>query len=487
MKRYLSLLLLIALFLTACTSLAEMPTSTATENGEVATEAPTATPTEEPVAVLTICTIGLPESAFPYDGKNPVTKQNLLALIQREAFPKAESGMDGAILAQIPTQENGGIVLRAVNAQLGEKIVDANGDLLVLKAGVTVRPSGCRSADCAITWDGTEPLSMDQMVVSFEINDGLTWSDGMLLLASDSVFSFTLASDPGTPGLQLMESRTASYTAEEDNLVLWTGVPGFTTSEIEELFWQPLPSHLFAADALWENIAVDPSWSATMASLGVYQVGAWTEDSIQLVRNDYYGGEAVDYGEITLQVIPDLDDALAAFSAGACDVLDQSYHLERDVETVASLQADPETTLLVEQTDSWLQLAFGITPASYDEYYNPLYGDRPDFFGDARTRWAIASCLDREAIQEAVYAGLAELWPSFVSADESTLSTEEELVRDPTRAAQLLEAVGWVDHDLNPETPLQAWYVSNIPTNTTFSINLYVDSSALSQLIAAIV
>ena len=85
---------------------------------------------------------------------------------------------------------------------------------------------------------------------------------------------------------------------------------------------------------------------------------------------------------------------------------DQSYHLERDAETVASLQADPEATLLVEQTSSWLQVAFGIKPASYDEYYNPLYGDRPDFFGDSRTRQAIASCLDREAIQEAIYAGL---------------------------------------------------------------------------------
>ena len=83
--------------------------------------------------------------------------------------------------------------------------------------------------------------------------------------------------------------------------------------------------------------------------------------------------------------------------------------------------------------------------------------------------------------------GWAEPWPSYVSADETTVATEDQLVRDPAKAAQLLEAVGWRDHDLNPETPLQAWYVSNIPTNTTFSINLDVDSSALSQLIAAIV
>ena len=284
-----------------------------------------------------------------------------------------------------------------------------------------------------------------------------------------------------------MESRTAGYTAEDDGTILWAGVPGFTTSEIIALFWQPLPSHLFGTGATWDGVSSDPLWSAGMPSLGAYRVGTWTGDSLQLVRNEVYSGMDVEYSEIDFKLIPDRDNALDAFSAGICDVLDQSYHLERDAETVASLQADPEATLLVEQTSSWLQLAFGIKPVSYDEYYNPLYGDRPDFFGDTRTRQAIASCLDREAIQEAVYAGLAEPWPSFVSTDETTVTPEDQLVRDPGKTAQFLEAVGWRDHDLNPETPLQAWYVSNIPTNTTFSINLDVDSSALSQQIAAIV
>ncbi len=478
MKRTLSLLLLVALFLAACTSSAQTPTTAATENTVVTTAAPTATPTEEPITVLNICTASLPESAFPYDGRNLITKQNLLALTQREIFPGADGSTDAALLSELPAQENGGITLQSAYVSVGETVVDANGDLVVLKAGVMVRPSGCRSTECAISWDGTEALYLDQMVVRFQLTDGLTWSDGTPLKAIDSVFSFDLASDPQAPGLQWMESRTAGYTAESDSVVLWMGVPGFTTAEIEALFWQPLPSHLFAADATWASVSADPRWSAELASLGVYQLAVWTADSLQLVKNHYYTTDDAAYGEIQIRVIPDLENALAAFSNGTCDVLDQSYHLERDADTVATLQADPEAALLVEQTSSWSQLAFGIKPASYDEYYNPVYGDRPDFFGDARTRQAIASCLDREAIQEAVFAGLAELWPSFVSGDETTLSMEEQLVRDPQKVAQLLEAVGWRDHDLNPDTPLQAWYVYGIPTNTTFNINLYVDSSA---------
>ncbi|MBG0786305.1 MAG: hypothetical protein H0S79_14505, partial [Anaerolineaceae bacterium] len=237
MKRHLSLFLLVTLFLAACTNTTQTPTAGLTEGTEMATAVPTATPTEEPITVLNVCTASLPESAFLYDGQNPVTKQNLLTLTQREVFPNSEDSNGAALLSETPTQENGGITLQGVNVSLGETVVDANGDLVVLKTGVTVRPSGCRSTECAISWDGTEALSLDQMVVRFQLADGVTWSDGAPLTAADSVFSFDLASDPQTPGLQWVESRTAAYTAESDSVVLWTGVPGFTTSEIEALFW----------------------------------------------------------------------------------------------------------------------------------------------------------------------------------------------------------------------------------------------------------
>lgn len=487
MKRSLNLLLLVGLLLTACMP-AENPPATATsavQTTEIAVETPA--PTEEPVNVLKVCTKSLPYGLFPYDGMNTVAKQNLLALIQREAFPPDGDVSGAAIFTEVPTQENGGIELQPVNVALGETIVDANGDLAVLKAGVMVRPSGCRSGDCALTWDGTEALSMDRMAVRFHLAEGLTWSDGTPLMASDSVASFELASDPDAPGLRWVENRTDRYTAENEYEILWTGVPGFSTANIEDLFWQPVPPYPFAADAAWDVIAGDPIWSDLIISLGPYQMGAWTDDNKKLVRNEFYNGPDLEYGEINFKLVPNREDALAAFSDGTCDLLDQSYHFEQDEEALSALQADPESVVLVEQTSSWSQLVFGIKPASYDDYYNPAVGDRPDLFGDARTREAIATCLDREAIQEVVYAGLAELWPSFVSPAESTLSAEQQLVHDSAQAIQLLEAVGWRDHDLDPSTPLQAWYVPNIPVNTSFNIALYVDPSTLSQQVAALV
>ena len=487
MKRSISLFLLILVFLAACAPSAT-PTPEATTAATEEVVAPTPTPSPEPVAVLNVCTAALPAGLFPYDGRNPNIKQALLDWTQPGL--SAEASDQPTLLAAWPTEENGGISLQAVEVQTGELVVDADGKLTTLKSGVVIRPSGCRSSDCAVTWDGTQALSMDQMSVTFQLQDGLSWSDGTPLTAQDSVFSFGLASDPSAPGLQWAESRTSSYTAQAADEILWVGWPGFTTADIESLFWQPLPAHLFTADADWYDIANDPIWAAPMATLGRYQVTEWREDGIQLAQNDQTSAaemSGLPYGEITLGVIPDLADAVAALADGTCDVLDASYHLERNAETLSEMAANADLRVLTAQTDSWMQLVFGIQPASYDEFYNPLYGDRPDFFGDARTRQAIGACLDREAIRAAVYGDLAALWPSFVSQSDSTLTAEQGLVNDPALGAQLLEAVGWRDHDLDPATPLQAWYIGNIPVGTAFSLSLYVDSSAISQQVAAII
>ena len=67
-----------------------------------------------------------------------------------------------------------------------------NDDVVVTLAnGEVVRPAGCRSSECAITYQGGS-LQMDFMQVTFSLLPGLTWSDGMPLTAHDSVYSYRL-------------------------------------------------------------------------------------------------------------------------------------------------------------------------------------------------------------------------------------------------------------------------------------------------------
>ncbi|RLC61841.1 MAG: peptide ABC transporter substrate-binding protein, partial [Chloroflexi bacterium] len=84
---------------------------------------------------------------------------------------------------------------------------------------------------------------MQQMVVTFTLHADLYWSDGALLTADDSVFSFELASHPSTPVDKTTVERTAGYRAVDGRTVVWSGAPGFLDRAYYLNFWHPLPRH----------------------------------------------------------------------------------------------------------------------------------------------------------------------------------------------------------------------------------------------------
>jgi peptide/nickel transport system substrate-binding protein len=481
--RFCSFLLILAL--SACQTPSTTPTQTTTvdETDLPAAATPATSPTPEPLQSLTVCTAAIPDNLFLYSGQNSAARSAILAMIQDELFFEG-----GGILSEIPAEGNDGLSLQPVNVEVGQTVVDAYGELVVLRTGVAVRPSGCRDSSCVLTWDGESALLMDQLVLNFHLTDGLTWSDGVPVTAGDSVFSYQVARLPDAPGLQWAEMRTASYTAVDEKTVTWIGKPGFTTSEPGKFFWTPLPSHAADGASDWSTITGLSQFTTLPLSYGPFAITSRSEDAVVLTRNPYYyrldeGLPVLD--EITVQTIEkDAATAVASLANGACDVLDSSFGLEDDLETVAALQADSAYDVLVTSTGSWEQLVFGIKPASYDEYFNPLYGDRPDYFGDVRTRQAIALCLDREALLNTGLAAITSLMPGFVSEAESQLLEGTGFVYDPQSGLALLESAGWRDHDLNPATPLQAWEVAGVPAGTSFSVTLLTGTSALQQSMA---
>ncbi len=482
--RFCSFLTILAL--SACQTPLQTPTQTpsVSETDLPAAETPTLSPTPEPLQSLTVCTAAIPDTLFLYSGQNSAARSAILAMIQDELFVG-----DAGILSEIPDQENGGLSLQPVNVEVGQTVVDAYGELVVLRTGVTVRPSGCRDSSCTLTWDGVSPLQMDRMVLNFHLVDGLTWSDGVQVTAADSVFSYQVARLPDAPGLKWAEMRTSSYAAVDEKTVTWIGKPGFTTSELENFFWTPLPSHAANGALDWSTITGLSQFTTLPLSYGPFAITSRSEDAVLLTRNpNYYRldeGLPILDEVMILAIGKDKATAVASLESGVCDVLDSSFGMEDDLESVAALQADFAYDVLVTSTGAWEQLVFGITPASYDEYFNPLYGDRPDYFGDVRTRQAIAMCLDREALLNTGLDAITSLMPGFVSEAESQLLEGTGFAYDPQSGLALLESAGWRDHDLNPATPLQAWEVAGVPTGTSFSVTLLTDTSALQQTMAA--
>ncbi len=484
---------IIIFFLVSCASPSQVEiTQTSTEatlGDPTNVSSPTETP--EPEETLTICTRVLPESLFPYDGVQTQIKDHLLSLFLEAPYENQGDSLVMNFLEKMPSIANGDIRLEAVTVQGGQTIVDAYGEVIVLKQGVVVRPSGCRGSDCAVEWDGETGLQMDRLVVDYRLREDLAWSDGTPVTAADVLFSYDLANDPDAPGLRWAADRTEQVLAQDPNTYEWVGRPGFTTSNLDQFLWLPLPSHLFDETETWPTIATSDLLAVTPLSYGPFMLVGWDQARMTFAPNPYY--YRVDEGlpildQVTVQVMDGgASAAWEAMKSGTCDVLDDSFGFESKPDLLAEIQSDERFSESIAQGDSWVQLVFGIQPASYDEFYNPIYGDRPDFFGDPRTRQAIASCLDRELMLSTTINGMGNLWPSFLAPDQSRLSSEDVLSYNTALSKQLLTEVGWVDYDNNSQTPLQAWGVPNIPSGTPFSVTLLTDQSGFHQALSEIV
>jgi peptide/nickel transport system substrate-binding protein len=118
-------------------------------------------------------------------------RRSVLSAIYDGPMDVVEYGYEPIILEKIPSLEDGDAQISPVSVSAGAEIVDTTGNVVLLNTGTRVRPSGCRSDDCAIAYDGSSTLQMDQLVVFTCSKDSC---GGGAPLSSDS-FSFRRAND----------------------------------------------------------------------------------------------------------------------------------------------------------------------------------------------------------------------------------------------------------------------------------------------------
>jgi peptide/nickel transport system substrate-binding protein len=394
--------------------------------------------------------------------------RSVLSAIYDGPIDLAKYVYDPVIIEKIPDLEDGDAQVNPVGVTSGDFVLDTSGAVVSLDAGIQIRPSGCRNDNCAITYDGSSNIQMDQMVVIFTMLEGLMWSDGEPLTANDSVYSFTLASDDNTPVSKFLIDRTQTYEAADDVTVQWWGVPGFIDADYFTNFWAPLPQHAWSEFSSADLLQVDVSTRAPLG-WGPYFLKDWKPgESIQLVKNlNYFRADSglPKFDELTFLFMPDTNTAMTALVDGTCDVLDPSVRLDGQVSFLQQMQTDRQAQLITAQSDVMEWLSFGISPASYDNGYNSTgtNPDRPDIFGDERTRLAIAVCLDRQKVVDTVLFGLSRVPDSYIPFDHPLHNGNLQSYQyNPESGRQILERVGWLDHDNDPSTPRQSLGVTNV-------------------------
>jgi peptide/nickel transport system substrate-binding protein len=419
------------------------------EGTPVIVEVPAEVETEPLPDTLVICLGQEPETLYIYGG-NMLASSQVQEAVYDGPIDNRSFGYQATILEKIPSLADGDSVINVVTASEGDSVV-VGGDPVILEAGMTLRPAGCNADNCAITFEGGS-IDLDQMVVTFSLLPGLMWSDGAALTAQDSIYAHNLANDPDTPASKYVGERSTSYEALDDTTIVWTGLPGYIDSTYFTNFWAPLPEHAWGQFTALELLEAEEA-ARTPLGWGAYVIDEWVAgESISLTKNtNYYrADEGLPYFEnVVYRMVGENSNAnIAAILSGECDIVDQTSHLDDQSELLLELQNAGQVAATFVTGTVWEHADLGINPVSYDDGYDVAAGDRPDFFGDVRTRRAIAMCFDRQAVVDTVMFGQSVVLHTYLPPQHPLFNANvTQYPFDVEAGSALLEEVGWVMGD----------------------------------------
>ncbi len=409
--------------------------------GEVEDESEPPTETSK---TLVICMENEPDSLYRYGNPNAAA-----ALVQQAIYDGPIDNRGYAyhpvILRKLPSLDDGDAIIRTVTVQIGDIVVDANGNPVELLEGTPIHPSGCRRTDCMIEFDGV-PIDMDQMVVTFELTEGLTWSNGDPLTVDDSIYSFELNADFDSLANRYSVDRTASYAASSNTTVTWTGVPGYVDDLYFTNFWHPFPRSLWQDELGFQaaDLLEVPESTREPMGWGPFVVNNWVSGNhITMTRNPYYfrADEGLPHLDtVIFRFVSDPNAVIAQLISGECDIAVEYPSLMDYAELLLQLEQENVVKPVFTTSAVWELAGFGIDPA-------PDY-ERPNFFGDVRVRQAIAMCLDRQRVVDDLLYGRSVVINSYVPPTHPLYADSvSEWPHDPEAGRALLEEVGWLDAD----------------------------------------
>lgn len=405
---------------------------------------------------LIICQAQEPDTLYAYGGSMLAASHVQASLGYAYAFVTgADFDYQPVALEKMPTIDDGAVI---------ETVTVNPGDDIVFVDPTTG----------AIVTDTTtleEAVELDQLIITYNIVEGLTWEDGTPVTAADYELSFQLYLDPNPPNPSRFNGeRVAEYNVIDDTTIEVKVLPGYTPASFAPDFspenFPPFPAHVLGD--------VDPAeipsseFARAPLSHGPYKVEEWVEGQyIRLAKNDSYWREGYpNFDEVIHKFIPDTNQLLAQLISGECDIgtedgmdMDQSPFL---------LQAENEGILVAnyKRGTVWEHIDFGMTSVDGRyQFFGPLgYTDLSPLDETDPTSWvgteawdaaknvrkAFAHCIDRQRmIDEALY-GQSDVISSFIPVNHPMHPGDDVLTTyeyDVEQGIALLEAAGWTDTD----------------------------------------
>jgi ABC-type transport system substrate-binding protein len=258
------------------------------------------------------------------------------------------------IMKDLPTLENGGTVNNDVDVKEGDKVVDANGDVVTLAAGMKV----INAAGETVEFAAGSPLKMKQLVSKFALADGVKWEDGEPVTGKDLELGKKISCDPESGATSFIicdKTLSAEFT---DNGYTQTWLPGVQDPLYFVPVWPIYPSHQVVSDG--RKLADVPAkeW-ATLSEVaekilayGPYKLVEWVKgEKMVFAANENWVGTPAKSPNLVIQFVT-AEAAEGLLLGGEVDILD-STTLAGLSETLAAAEAEGKIKTFVEAGATW--------------------------------------------------------------------------------------------------------------------------------------
>ena len=402
---------------------------------EVVEVSPEVDQVEEPPKELIVCLGSEPDSLYPYShARLAPAAVDVLTGLYESMSTNLSYDYQARGIEKLPSLADGDAVIEPVTVDEGDRVYNANDDIVVLSEGVKVRNFDGE----VVAFDG-QPVTMPQLTLNFVLKP-LIWSDGVPVSADDSIYSFELAADVQTPVLKQLIGRTAAYEATGDLALRWQAIPGYIDTNYYDKVWTPYPRHYWgeftAAELLDEDIA-----TRNPLSHGPYVLQEWVAgDQITLVKNEnyYLAGEGFPLIDVVHFRFRPANSLLTQLLSAECDLITHDGLSFSQAQLLIEAEENDQLVTHFQSGTVFEHIDFGIYPV--EEYANTL----PNWFVDPRVRQAITMCLDRQAIIDELLFGRTEILHAYVPAIHPLYP--EDLVEwpyDVAAANALLDEAGF--------------------------------------------
>jgi peptide/nickel transport system substrate-binding protein len=392
-----SILIALSMALAACGGGASTPQVSAPAAAPAETEAPAAPATSSSgTTENNSIVIAIPEDPPSFNPIMADTGYDALVM-KLVLLGLADIDPDGNIFpelaAELPTQENGGVVLDE-------------------EAGT--------------------------MTVTWKLRQDVKWADGTPVTADDVVFTYNAIVDPNTgswiEGIESLDSveKVDDYTVVMNYNAVY---PGYLTQFGGEqvAIW---PAHYCDASQGFS------SWDCNRQPLsdGPFVLQDWVNgDHMTFVRNENYfeaGKPAID--QITVRIVPDESVRKTMLINGDADLdMWTTENMIDDLKNAPNVEVTPATT------NRWVMRIFFNLAAKGTT--DPVATPHP-ILSDVRVRRAIRMAIDVDTISKEFFLGYAQpTWTEFFR--QPYVCDIPRPTYDPVAAAALLDEAGWKDTD----------------------------------------